>query len=162
MDQTEVGMAGQQTGIGNAVGVAMELFERDTLDQKVLLLLTDGVDSGQGVSPLDAAQQALADSVKIYTLGIGSSGASDLDEATLKQMAEMTGGEYFYALDSAELARTYESLNTLEPIEFEDESYVPVIHLYPYPLAVAIGLVLLWMIPAALIRLIRKRVAYGT
>jgi Ca-activated chloride channel family protein len=162
MDQTEVGMAGQQTGIGNAVGVAMELFQRDTLDQKVLLLLTDGVDSGQGVSPLDAAQQAMADSVKIYTLGIGSSGASDLDEATLKQMAEMTGGEYFYALDSAELSSTYASLNALEPIEFEDESYVPIIHLYPYPLAVAVGLILLWMIPAAFFPLIRKQVAHGT
>lgn len=136
LDQTEVGMAGQMTGIGNALGLAMDLFSRDTIQDKVMILLTDGVDDGKGINPLDAAVIAAEDSITLYTLGIGTPGntGSDLDEATLIKMAELTGGQYFRAMDKTQLDSIYKTLDVLEPIEYEEDAYRPVKLLYVYPL----------------------------
>jgi len=143
LEETDVGMAGQMTGIGKAIGFAIKMFEADTLDQKVLLLLTDGVDGGKGVAPLDAASLARSDSIKIYTLGIGDPSGSDLDENTLKRIAEATGGQYFLAMDADQLQEAYRTLDALEPMEFEEENYKPTTRLFYYPLLLALGLGLL-------------------
>lgn len=147
LDETDVGMAGQMTSIGKAIGFGVQLFEKDTLEQKVMLLLTDGVDGGEGVAPLDAAQLAKSDSIKIYTLGIGdpSQPGADLDEGTLKKIAEVTDAEYFLAIDSEQMEKAYASLDALEPMEFEEENYKPVSKLFYYPLlgALAISFLLL-------------------
>ncbi|BDD02398.1 VWA domain-containing protein [Persicobacter psychrovividus] len=147
LDETEVGMAGQMTSIGKAIGFGMKMFESDTLEQKVMLLLTDGRDGGKGISPLDAAYLAKADSVKIYTIGIGNPDlpGTDLDEESLKQISEITGGKYFRAMDQQQLAAIYSTLDQLEPMEFEEEEAKPITSLYYYPLiaALLIGLVLL-------------------
>jgi Ca-activated chloride channel family protein len=142
LSETDVGMAGQMTSIGAAIGFGVQLFKKDTLKQKVMLLLTDGVDAGQGVAPLDAASLAKSDSIKIYTLGIGdpSLPGADLDENALKKIAAVTGGEYFLAIDSDQMEAAYEALNALEPIEFEEENYKPVTRLFYYPLLVALAL----------------------
>ena len=142
IDETDIGMAGQTTGIGAAVGMGIDVLKRDTLKSKVLLLLTDGVDSGSDISPVDAAQLAKNDSVKIYTLGIGDpeKPGADLDEATLKTIAATTGGEYFRAIDPEALESVYQTLEGLEPIEYEEEEYKPTILLYAYPLGTAITL----------------------
>ena len=71
LDEADVGMAGQMTNIGKAIVKGMDLFERDTIKSKVMLLLTDGVDSGMDILPLDAANMAKIDSTIIYTVGIG-------------------------------------------------------------------------------------------
>jgi Ca-activated chloride channel family protein len=94
LDQSEVGMAGQMTSLGEAIGFGIKIFKEDTLKQRVMLLLTDGVDTGQDVSPLDAAQLAKQDSILIYTLGIGSTKPSTytLDERMLKDIAAVTKG----------------------------------------------------------------------
>jgi Ca-activated chloride channel family protein len=141
LDQTEVGMAGQMTGIGNAIGLALEVLDRDSLDQKVVLLLTDGVESGSDITARDAAQIAKQDSVKIYTIGIGDPNAknADLDEATLQYVAEQTGGKYFRAIDAEALSQVYQELDALEPIELEEEKYREVESLHRYPLLVALG-----------------------
>ncbi len=142
LDEADVGMAGQMTNIGKAIVKGMDLFERDTIQSKVMLLLTDGVDSGTEILPLDAANMAKKDSTIIYTIGIGNPGSSssDLDERTLIEIAELTGGKYFRAIDAQELEKIYAELDTLEPIEYEEESYTPITLLYYYPLGAALGL----------------------
>jgi Ca-activated chloride channel family protein len=144
LDEADVGMAGQMTHIGKAITKGVEMFERDTIDTKVMLLLTDGVDAGTDILPLDAADLALTDSVIIYTIGIGNpgSGGSDLDERTLQEIAEMTGGQYFLARDKDRLQEIYTELDKLEPIEYEETENKPVTLLYPYPLAAALVLLL--------------------
>ncbi|WP_439184851.1 VWA domain-containing protein [Carboxylicivirga taeanensis] len=142
LDETDVGMAGQMTGIGNAIGYATSLFEADTLANKVLLVLTDGVDSGSDITPMDAANVAAKDSITIYTIGIGEATASnsDLDERTLKLIAAATNGQYFAASDPEQLKQAYTAFNELEPIEWEEQAYKPVVALYHYPLALALVL----------------------
>ena len=145
LEEADVGMAGQMTNIGKALLKGVEMFERDTIETRVMLLLTDGVDAGQDILPLDAAEMARNDSVIIYTIGIGTPGnsGSDLDEETLQEIAEATGGEYFLALDRERLQEIYTELDKLEPIEYEEAEYKPVTLLYPYPLGGALILMLL-------------------
>jgi len=96
---------------------------------------------------LDAANMAKKDSTIIYTIGIGDPGSSssDLDERTLTEIANLTGGKYFRAKDVKELESIYTELDALEPIEYEEETYVPKTLLYFYPLgaAMVLGLVLI-------------------
>ncbi|UXP31931.1 VWA domain-containing protein [Reichenbachiella agarivorans] len=145
LDEADVGMAGQMTHIGKAINKGLEMFDNDTLKTKVMLLLTDGIDAGDGIQPLDAADRARKDSVMIYTLGIGTPGhgGSDLDERTLEQIAELTGGQYFLAKDENRLKEIYSELDKLEPMEYEETQNKPVTMLYPYPLAVAMALAIL-------------------
>jgi len=144
LDETDVGMAGQMTNIGKAMIKGVEMFERDTIETKVMLLLTDGVDAGTDILPLDAADIAKKDSVIVYTIGIGTPGThgSDLDEKTLQEIAEMTDGQYFLAKDKKRLQEIYTELDKLEPIEYEEEENKPVTLLYHYPLGAAISLLL--------------------
>lgn len=141
LDETEVGMAGQMTSIGEAIGYSIKVFKEDTIKQKIMLLLTDGIDAGQGIQPLDAAQAARKDSITIYTLGIGKAGGSggyDLDEKTLKDIAQVTDGKYFNAMNEGQLKNVYKELDKMEPVKYEEETYKPVKLLYMYPLAAAI------------------------
>jgi Ca-activated chloride channel family protein len=140
LDEADVGMAGQMTNIGKAIVKGMDMFERDTIQNKVILLLTDGVDSGTDVLPLDAANMAKKDSTIIYTVGIGDPGdsSSDLDERTLTEIAELTNGKYFRAKDAEALENIYAVLEKLEPVEYEEESYTPKTLLYYYPLGAAL------------------------
>lgn len=140
LDQTEVGMAGQMTSIGQAIAFGIKVFKEDTIKQKIMLLLTDGIDAGQDILPLDAAQAARKDSIIIYTLGIGQakgSGGYDLDEKTLRDIANTTGGKYFNAMNEGELKKVYAELDKMQPVEYEEESYKPVTLLYYYPLIAA-------------------------
>jgi Ca-activated chloride channel family protein len=159
MDQTEVGMAGQMTSIGSAIAYAIKVFKQDTIKQKVMLLLTDGIDSGQDILPLDAAQAAKRDSIVIYTLGIGQakgSGGYDLDEKTLKDIANTTGGKYFNAMNQNQLKNVYATLDKMHPVVYDEESYRPVVLLYYYPLGAAILLVLAAQLINGTINLFRK------
>ncbi|HEY4323451.1 MAG TPA: VWA domain-containing protein [Mucilaginibacter sp.] len=145
MDQTEVGMAGQMTSIGAAIVYGINVFKQDTIKQKVMLLLTDGIDSGQDILPLDAAQAAKRDSIIIYTIGIGQakgSGGYSLDEKSLKDIARTTGGQYFNAMNTGQLKEVYTTLDKLHPVVYDEETYKPVVPLYYYPLAAAIILAL--------------------
>ena len=144
LEEADVGMAGQMTNIGKAIVKGIEMFDQDTIKTKVMLLLTDGVDAGTDILPLDAADLAKNDSILVYTIGIGNpeSGNSDLDEKTLEEIAEMTGVQYFRAIDAERLEKIYEELDKLEPIEYEEEEYKPTTLLYFYPLGAAIILTL--------------------
>jgi len=145
LDEADVGMAGQMTNIGKAIVKGIEMFDQDTIKTKVMLILTDGVDSGGDILPLDAADLAKSDSIHIYTIGIGtpSESKSDLDEQTLEEIAEMTDAKYFRAIDSERLAEIYAVLDKLEPIEYEEENYKPRTLLYFYPMGAALLVALL-------------------
>jgi Ca-activated chloride channel family protein len=158
LHEVEVGMAGQKTAMGNAIGRSVELFEADSVDKKVLILLTDGVDSGSEINPIQAARTAALDSVLIYTIGMGdpNAGLFDLDERTLRQIASETGGKYFRAIDREQLEGVYAEINMLEPIEYEDESYRPVKLLYFWPLSAAFIVAILHQLTLGLITLFRK------
>jgi len=162
LDEADVGMAGQMTNIGKAIVKGMDLFERDSIKGKVILLLTDGVDSGMDILPLDAANLAKKDSTIIYTVGIGDPGSSssDLDERTLTEIAELTGGKYFRAKDAVALENIYKELDRLEPVEYEEESYTPKTLLYFYPLGAAMILGIL-MVLINNLQLIYKRFRKG-
>jgi len=137
LDDTDVGMAGQQTNIGKAIGKSIALFANDTLPKKVMLLLTDGADSGIGVSPFDAAELAHQDSIVIHTIGIGDplQPGADLDEEALEHISQLTGGQYFLAKDASEMQGVFDLLDDIEPVEYEAETYVPVEELFFYPIA---------------------------
>ena len=159
LEETDVGMAGQMTSIGKAIAKGVDMFERDTIKTKVMLLLTDGVDAGIDILPLDAAEMAKRDSITIYTIGIGDPAkpGSDLDENTLKQIAKITGGQYFRALDARKLEGIYTELDKMEPIEWEEENYKPATLLYRYPLAAALALGLLVILIKSLAGLFNKK-----
>ncbi len=158
LDQTEVGMAGQMTSIGEAIAFSIKVFQKDTIKEKVMLLLTDGIDAGQHIQPLDAAQAARKDSITIYTLGIGRAsgrGGYDLDETTLRNIAAVTDGRYFNAMNEAELKNVYKELDRMKPMQFEESSYKPVREVYMYPLALGFLLAFLFHGVVAIINIIR-------
>ncbi len=163
LNEADVGMAGQMTNIGKAIVKGIEMFERDTIKTKVMLLLTDGVDAGTDILPLDAANMAKEDSVIIYTIGIGTpgTGGSDLDEKTLRDIAEMTNGQYFLALDKDKLQEIYTEVDKLEPIEFEEQEPKPEVLLYYYPLGAALLLLLTSALISGILNLIRTNKGGG-
>lgn len=139
LQDADIGMAGQKTSIGEAIGYSMNIFKQDSIKEKVLLLMTDGVDTRKSISPIDAANIAKMDSVKIYTIGIGSySDKSKLNEPVLKQIASITGGKYFHANNISELGQVYKTLEKLEPIKYKASVLRPEVLLYYYPALLAI------------------------
>ncbi len=158
LHESLIGLAGQKTAIGDAIGLAVKRLRERPEDQRVLILLTDGANNAGALEPLRAAELAAQAKVKIYTIGVGASqmqvrsffGRSqtvnpsrDLDEGTLKQAAEITGGRYFRARATEELEQIYHLLDELEPVDIEQEVFRPIIPLYPWPLGAALCLSLL-------------------
>ena len=127
-----------------------------------MVLLTDGADSGSELRPIQAARLAATDSITIYTIGIGSKGARtyELDDVTLTEIAKATGGQYFEASDRIRLEAVYKELDELEPIEYENNDYIPKRLLFYYPLGAVFLLVLAHQLLVGLFasgkRLIRK------
>ncbi|ANQ50301.2 VWA domain-containing protein [Flammeovirga sp. MY04] len=156
INEAGIGMAGHKTTIGNAIALSTQVFDADSIDQKVMILLTDGQDSGSEIVPITASQMAADDSIKIYTVGIGTkkSAAYELDDKTLKMIAKNTGGDYFFAGNLEELNKIYDKLNELEPIEFEDESYRPTRLLFYYPILGCLALVFFTQFTTIIVQLI--------
>ena len=90
--ETEIGMAGQSTVFGDAIGLAIKLFKESDSDNRVLIMLTDGNDTGSTVPPVDAAKVAAANDIRIYTIAVGdpaSVGEEALDMDTIKRVSEV-------------------------------------------------------------------------
>lgn len=151
---TEIGMAGQSTVFGDAIGLAIKLFRESESDNRVLIMLTDGNDTGSTVPPVDAAKVAAADDIRIYTIAIGdpaSVGEEALDIDTLQRVSEVTGGQYFQALDREELGRAYRTIGGLEPELYETISFRPKESLHWVPVGLVLVLYViyhLWRIRA--------------
>ena len=153
LNDSEVGMAGAKTAIGNSIGKSVELFEQDSIQKKVMVLVTDGADSGSELKPIQAARLAAIDSITIYTIGIGTTRqqAYELDEYTLTEIAKASGGQYFQASDRLRLEEVYAELDQLEPIEYENQDFIPKRLLFYYPLALAIILTMAYHVIAGIL-----------
>jgi len=163
LDEAVIGLAGKATAIGDAIGLATKrLHEGETAasNEQVLILLTDGVNTAGAVSPLQAAELAASRGLTIYTIGIGADAmmiesffgsrqvnpSAELDEKTLTDIAEKTGGRYFRAHNSDELQQIYRLIDQLEPVEKDKQAYRPRHSLFIWPLAVALLLACGWML----------------
>ncbi|MCG6943383.1 MAG: VWA domain-containing protein [Thiohalocapsa sp.] len=147
--ESAVGLAGRETAIGDAIGLAVKRLRDAKTDERVLILLTDGTNTAGTIAPLKAAELAAQAGVRIYTIGVGGDprsafgltlGRNPLDEATLKAIAQTTGGRYFRARDVEELQSIYAMLDELEPVESDQAILRPVDELYAWPLAAALAL----------------------
>lgn len=152
LDETAIGLAGKQTAIGDAIGLAVKRLMERNEQSRVLILLTDGANTAGEIEPEKAAELASRSGLKIYTIGIGAdrmtvrslfgtqviNPSRDLNEQVLKTIAENTGGRYFRAKNSEELVQIYQLLDRLEPVEQETRLFRPVKALYPWPLALSL------------------------
>lgn len=141
LDRTAVGMAGPNTAIGDAIGLAIRSFDVSQIEQRLLILLSDGADTGSAMSPVNAAEIAASKGVEIFTIGVGdpsASGENRADLAALEDIARRTGGAYFYAADATALAEVYRRINSLAPREIETLSYRPQWSLAHWPLGIAL------------------------
>ena len=154
LDEAVIGLAGDNTAIGDAIGLAVNRLKDQPANSHVLILLTDGANTAGEVSPLKAAELAAENGLKIYTIGVGAdemlvpsffgshkvNPSLDLDEKTLVKIAESTGGSYYRARNTEELNNIYMRLDELEPVEKDKQYFRPRTELYIYPLALALGL----------------------
>ena len=143
LSQTEIGMAGQSTVFGDAIGLAIKLFIENDSDNRVLIILTDGNDTGSTVPPVDAAKVAATHGIRIYTIAIGDPaavGEEALDLDTIRRVSEVTGGRDFQALDRNQLEAAYLAIAELEPELYETVSFRPRQSLHWVPGGIAVGL----------------------
>jgi Ca-activated chloride channel family protein len=161
LDEAVVGVAGPQTAIGDAIGLAIkELRQRErtggaSMRQSVLILLTDGGNDAGVMPPLQAARLAAQTGLRIFTIGVGAAaqqslfgltmGNSDLDVDLLQRIASITGGEYFRATDAETLSAVYRRIDRLEPAAGDKRWLRPAAEWFTWPL----GLALLLSVPAA-------------
>lgn len=153
LDQAVIGIAGRETAIGDAIGMALKR-QQNAVGDTVLVLLTDGANTAGNVRPRKAAELAAQQGLRIHTIGVGGkprpvpgllgmrmvSPASALDEKTLKAVAEATGGQYFRAADRVALDNIYRQLDELEPVESGNSLLRPLRELYFWPLGVGLTL----------------------
>ncbi|MEZ5572454.1 MAG: VWA domain-containing protein [Halioglobus sp.] len=141
--EAQIGFAGEETAIGDAIGLAVKRLKERPAESRVLILLTDGQDTASSVKPLDAAKLAAKLGIRIYTIGIGADSltlpglfgssfgsrqvnpSAELDEAGLQEIARLTGGQYFRARNPQELVNIYDTLDKLEPVEQAKTLYRP-------------------------------------
>ena len=165
--QTDAGMAGQSTAIGDALGLALKtLKDTPNPERKIVILLTDGENNDGSVSLPQAIKLARDEGVKIYTIGVGSDrafsasflgiriggGAPGLDEESLKEIAAETKGRYFRAKDTASLEKIYEAIDALEPSQSEGQVIQEVYDWYYIPLILAFLVALIWGAVAGRVR----------
>ena len=158
LTETPLGIAGGKTAIGDAIGLSVKRLQERPAENRVLILLTDGVNNVGEVDPVQAAKLAAQEGIRIYTIGFGAeemvvpglifqrkvNPSAELDVKTLTEIARLTGGIFQRARSSQELAEIYEALDELEPIEQDQETYRPVRSLYWYPLAFVLIMSLLY------------------
>jgi len=145
--ETEVRMAGPRTMLGDAIGLAITLFDRSEVEERLLIVLTDGNDTGSMVPPQRAAEVARDKDILIYTIGVGDPtavGEESLDEVVLENIASTTGGRYFHAADGVELAAIYTELDKLNPRKVDTISFRPKKDLFHWPLSLAMLMTLLY------------------
>jgi Ca-activated chloride channel family protein len=156
LEEAEIGLAGRETAIGDAIGLSVKRLREDAATERVLILLTDGANTAGEVQPMQATEFAAREGLTIYTVGVGAdemmvqdffgtrvvNPSADLDEDALRAIAERTGGEYFRARDTEALEEIYRMLDQLEPVVSDQEMVRPVDELFFWPLSFALGLAL--------------------
>ena len=154
LGEAEIGLAGKETAIGDAIGLVVKRLKQQPHDKRVLILLTDGANTAGDITPIQAAKLAAEQGIRIYTIGVGAdhmqvpslfgsrmvNPSKDLDEGTLQEIAELTGGTYLRAKDSKQLDDVYRQLDRFEPVAQDAELFRPIEELYPWPLGLALFL----------------------
>ncbi|RDV25202.1 VWA domain-containing protein [Alteromonas aestuariivivens] len=152
LNEAVIGLVGEQTAIGDALGLAVKRFEAKENGNKVVILLTDGQNTAGNITPQQAKELAVNRGATVYTIGVGADSmlvqsffgnrqvnpSQELDEEMLTDLATSTGGKYFRARDAAELEAIYQRLDELQPIKGEDRKMRPQSALFYYPLAAAL------------------------
>jgi Ca-activated chloride channel family protein len=147
-----IGLAGVETAMGDAMGLAIKELTQNAEKDRILILLTDGGNNAGQVQPLEAARLAAQNHIRIYTIGLGASAlvinsllgpqvinpVSDLDQDVLKTIAKQTGGLYFRAANAEDLYQVYQTMDQIEPVAADAGRFHPVTPLYAWPLAVAL------------------------
>lgn len=151
LQEALIGFAGQQTAIGDAIGLAIKRLADRPEDRRVVILLTDGANNAGSLDPLKAAELAKQEHVVVHTIAFGSdqpvrgglfgmnraSSSDDYDEKTLSTIADMTGGRYFRARNQQDLERIYQVIDQLEEHETEHNVFRPQKDLFHWPLSIA-------------------------
>lgn len=154
LNDTVAGMAGNATAIGDAIGLSVKTLRERPEGSRVLVLLTDGEDNSSSIPPLEAAKLAKQYGIKIYAVGVGKNGQVpfptglggyamaqvSIDEGLLKEIAKLTGGEYFLATDQKALESIYVQINELEKTESNETTFFIREPLYYYPLGLSMFL----------------------
>ena len=135
MDRLQTGMLEDATAIGDAIASGVNRLRDSKAKSKIVILLTDGIHNAGRLTPPDAAQAAAALGIKVYTVGAGSDqprasgifgfvqGGQEIDEATLKKIAEITKAKYFRATDLKSLEETYQAIDEMEKTKIELDQY---------------------------------------
>jgi len=165
----EVGLAGRQTAIGDALGIAAKRLKESKADSRVIILLTDGRNNAGQLDPIKAAEIAKALGIRVYTIGAGTRGEAPvidvsrgrpmltkvntaIDDEALNQIAKTTGGAYFRAEDVRALAKVYEQIDEMEKTAIEQDTIREAEERYP-PLIVSALLLLLFEVTLLATRL---------
>ncbi|RNF86509.1 vWA domain-containing protein [Montanilutibacter psychrotolerans] len=156
LDDSIVGLAGQATAIGDGIGLAVKRLHNQPAGQRVLILLTDGVNTAGALDPRKAAELARENGVRVHTIAFGGEGGinvfgirlpmpggDEIDETVLRAIAEETGGHFFRARDTGQLAGIYAQIDRIEPIERPAQAVRPRLERYPWPLGAALLLALI-------------------
>jgi len=159
--ELQVGIIEDGTAVGMGLGTAVKRLQASDAESKVVILLTDGRSNRGEIGPVTAARMAQALGVRVYTVGVGTRGNApvpiadplvgtrlvprrvDIDEPTLQEIAELTGGRYFRATDNESLTSIYEEIDQLERTEIEVENFMQ--YAERFPVVLAFGLLLLLM-----------------
>jgi len=160
LDRLEIGMAGDTTAIGSALATCVKRLKDLKSKSKVIILLTDGRNNTGTISPATAADIAKTHGIKVYTIGVGTEGEApflvdslfgkqyvyqkvDLDEETLKEIAQKTGGRYFRATNTEALKTIYQQIDKMEKTEAKVKEYMEYDELFTYFLIPALCLIIL-------------------
>lgn len=160
IDKLTIGIAGDATAIGSAIGIAVKRLKELTSKSKVIVLLTDGRNNAGNITPSQAAEVAKIYGIKIYTVGMGTNQRApfrvdtplgprtilrnvDLDETALREISEITGGKFFKATDASSLQKIYATIDELEKSEVRWIDHSEFNELYPYFLVPGMFLLLL-------------------
>lgn len=157
VDETQIGLVGTRTAIGESIAMAIKRFVENKNEQRVLILISDGANTAGTIEPIMAAKQAAKNNITIYTIGIGAdemiqrtlfgrqrvNPSADLDEKALTEIAKLTGGQYFRARNQDELQNIYQKINDLEPVNGDFLEFRPEKDLFYWPLSGAILLLFL-------------------
>jgi Ca-activated chloride channel family protein len=149
VDETQIGLVGTRTAIGESIAMAIKRFVENKNEQRVLILITDGANTAGSIEPIMAAKQAAKNNITIYTIGIGADNmvkrtifgnqnynpSRDLDESTLKEIANLTKGQYFRARNQEDLQKIYQTIDKLQPIDSDYLEFRPEKDLYYWPLS---------------------------
>ncbi|PHP66765.1 hypothetical protein CSC94_11690 [Zhengella mangrovi] len=160
LNESAIGMAGRTTAIGEALGLAIVKLREDPAPERAIILLSDGANNSGSAEPEDAARLAKENGIRIHTIGLGSEKqaddgspidpSADLDEATLKEVSRVSGGQFFRARTLDELSSAYAAIDGMEAADAASPPFVPESDLTPLVAAAFLSVMALWLVAGRL------------